>query len=105
MLDTLSVDDNTLDYLSVPSVALDGLNAFAINFKIKFNSFHTTGSSPTNHILSGDRSNLTEAFGFSYDKDYLQWWLAFDGNVFTFDDLRFRLQPGIAFYLSAIQLA
>src|SRR5205085_9438161 len=56
---------------------------------LHLHSFPTRRSSdlsPTNHIFSGDRSNLEEAFGLSYDKDYLQWWLAFDGNVFSFDD-------------------
>ncbi len=85
-LDTLSVGDNTLDYLQIPSATLNGLLAFAITFKVKFNSFHTNGTWPTNHILSGDQTFTTEAFGFSYDEDYQQWWLAFNGNLYTFSD-------------------
>lgn len=90
--DTLSLGDNTQDYLQIPSNTLNGLHAFAITFRIKFNSFHTSGTWPTNHILSGDQSYSTEAFGFAYDKDYLQWWFAFNGNLFTFSDP--ALQPG-----------
>jgi len=85
-VNALKIGNNITNYLTVPAVALDGLTDFSIIFKIKFTGFHTTGTSPTNHIFSGSRPGSVQCFGFSYEKNANGWLIAINGSAHYWPD-------------------
>ena len=83
----LSIGDNNLDHMSLPAAVIDGAQDFTVVMNVRFNAFHTTGNSPTNHILQGDKLPSTEGnFAFSYEKNVLAWRVGLNGVTYDFPD-------------------
>ncbi|HZG01948.1 MAG TPA: LamG-like jellyroll fold domain-containing protein [Chitinophagales bacterium] len=83
----LSIGGNDLDFMTLPAAVIDGAQDFTVVMNIRFNAFHTTGSSPTNHILQGDKLPSTEGnFALSYEKNLSAWRVGLNGVNLDFPD-------------------
>ncbi|MEP7129326.1 MAG: LamG-like jellyroll fold domain-containing protein [Chitinophagales bacterium] len=82
----LKLANNNTNYLLLPAAIINGKTDFSISMKIKFKGFHKSGSSPTNHILTGSSTSL-DRIGFSYERINQTWRLALNGVTYSFPDL------------------
>jgi len=84
--DSLNIGLNIEDYFSIPASILNGKNEFTLLFRIKFSDFNIIGSYPTNHLFSGDVTDLYGSFAMSYQKDENKWVFVTNSYVCTFSD-------------------
>lgn len=84
----LKVGNNTTSYLVLPPSVINGKTDFSITMKIKFKSFHKSGTFPTNHIITGSSTSL-DKLGLSYERVNQTWRLALNGTSYSFPDLLF----------------
>jgi hypothetical protein len=84
--DTLNIGSNILDYFTVPASLLNSRVQFSIAFRIKFTGFNISGSSPTNHLITGDDNSFAGMFGFSYQKSVDKWRVSYNNQLYDFPD-------------------
>jgi len=81
---SILLPDDNFSYLNMSPSLLYGLNDLTINFKIKFNNLHSTGTNPTNHIISSSNTNLYEIFYCSYQQNLNKFYVKFNGVTVGF---------------------